>query len=243
MVKAVKFSETRISRQVASSIHDANNENTTGGEAMSGSESQNRRPITARSASWAQSAASFLVSTRVTPNHISVASIAFAIAGSFLLVTTHIGWPALLGCVLCIQGRLICNLLDGMVAVEGGKKSPLGALYNEFPDRIADSILIVALGYAVDLPWLGWLGALLAAMTAYVRVFGGSLGMPQDFRGPMAKQHRMAAMTAGCVVGAAELAVFGTRYALTAAALAIAAGSFATCITRTLAIAEKLERA
>ncbi|MDB5727557.1 MAG: CDP-diacylglycerol-glycerol-3-phosphate 3-phosphatidyltransferase protein [Noviherbaspirillum sp.] len=184
------------------------------------------------------------MSTRVTPNHISVASIVFAIAGSFLLlIPAPTGGPGLLGCALCIQGRLICNLLDGMVAVEGGKKSPLGALYNEFPDRIADSILIVALGYAIDLPWLGWLGALLAAMTAYVRVFGGALGMAQDFRGPMAKQHRMAAMTAGCVAGAAEFAANGTHYALIAAAIVIAAGSLVTCITRTAAIAARMEQA
>ena len=91
-----------------------------------------------------------------------------------------------------------------MVAVEGGKKSALGPLYNEFPDRIADSLLIVALGYAIGWPSLGWFGALAAALTAYIRVFGGSLGLPQDFRGPMAKQQRMAALTLACVVGAAE---------------------------------------
>jgi phosphatidylglycerophosphate synthase len=77
--------------------------------------------------------------------------------------------------------------------VEGGKQSPVGALYNEFPDRVADSIFLVALGYAALYPWLGWLAALLAAMTAYVRASGGSLGLAQDFRGPMAKPHRMVA--------------------------------------------------
>ena len=37
----------------------------------------------------------------------------------------------------------------------------------------------------------------LAALTAYVRVFGASLGQPPDFSGVMAKQRRMAALTAG----------------------------------------------
>ena len=97
----------------------------------------------------------------------------------------------------------MCNLLDGMVAIEGGKKSPVGSLYNEFPDRIADSLFIVALGYAIGWPALGWFGALAAALTAYIRVFGGSLGFDQDFRGPMAKQQRMTVLTAACVVGAA----------------------------------------
>lgn len=42
--------------------------------------------------------------------------------------------------------------------------------------------------------WLGWATALLAALTAYVRVFGGALGLAQDFAGIMAKQRRMAAL-------------------------------------------------
>jgi phosphatidylglycerophosphate synthase len=78
-------------------------------------------------------------------------------------------------------------MLDGMVAVEGGKKSLVGTLYNEIPDRVADSLFIVAAGYCADWPSLGWCGALLAALTAYIRVLGGSLGLAQDFRGPMAK--------------------------------------------------------
>ncbi len=69
----------------------------------------------------------------------------------------------------------------------------------------------------------------------------GSLGFAQDFRGPMAKQQRMAILTAGCVVGAAEWLFTGTHYVLIAAAVIIAAGSVVTCITRTLAIAARLK--
>ncbi len=201
----------------------------------------NRRPIQARASAWAQRTASFLAGTNVSPNQISVASVFFAGIGAAMLLLYPV--PAgLLGCAIAIQGRLVCNLLDGMVAVEGGKKSPLGQLYNEFPDRVADSLLIVALGYAIDLPSLGWLGALAATLTAYVRVFGGSLGLPQDFRGPMAKQHRMAMMTAGCVFGAIEQASVGTMYSLTVACLIIVFGSLVTCITRTHAIAVQLRQ-
>lgn len=207
---------------------------------MSDAES-NRRPIKARSSAWAQRAALLLVRANVSPNQISVASVFFAAIGAAILAwyPSPVG---MLGCAVAIQGRLLCNLLDGMVAVEGGKKSPLGQLYNEFPDRIADSLFIVALGYAIDLPSLGWLGALAAALTAYVRVFGGSLGLPQDFRGPMAKQHRMAVMTGGCVLGAIEQASVGTGYALIVASFIIALGSLATCLTRSHAISIQLRQ-
>jgi phosphatidylglycerophosphate synthase len=40
----------------------------------------------------------------------------------------------------CIQLRLLCNLLDCMVAIEGGKSAPTGALFNEMPDRFADPL-------------------------------------------------------------------------------------------------------
>lgn len=206
---------------------------------MTSSDETNRRPIAARGSAWAQRAAAALARSAVTPNQISVASAAFAAVGAAMLIA----WPSaggLLVCAACVQLRLICNLLDGMVAMEGGKASPAGKIYNEFPDRAADSLLIVALGYACAMPWLGWLGALLAALTAYVRVFGGSLGFAQDFRGPLAKQQRMAVLTAACVLGAAETFWHSERYALLVAAAVIAAGSLVTCATRTRAIAAQL---
>jgi CDP-diacylglycerol--glycerol-3-phosphate 3-phosphatidyltransferase len=201
----------------------------------------NRRPIASRSAQWAKTSASFLARTSVTPNQISAASMVFAAAGAALLAFKPDA-VGLIGCAVAVQARLVCNLLDGMVAIEGGKKSAVGALYNEFPDRIADSLLIIALGYGIGWPMLGWFGALAAALTAYIRVFGGSLGLPQDFRGPMAKQQRMAVLTIGCVAGAAEHWLAGTHRALLVAAVMIAAGSVVTCVTRTLAIAAELRR-
>ncbi len=198
-----------------------------------------RRPLASRQARWAQRVAAALARTSITPNQISLASIGFAGIGAGLLVA----WPTLPGLLLaalCVQLRLLCNLFDGMVAIEGGKSSPLGVLYNEFPDRIADSLLLVALGHAALHPWLGWLGALLAALTAYVRVDGGALGLAQDFRGPLAKPQRMAVLTAACVIGAVEAGLAGTRHALLIAAIVVAAGSALTCITRTRAIAAQL---
>ena len=96
-------------------------------------------------------------------------------------------------------GRLLCNLFDGMVAGEGGKGTASGELFNDFPDHIADPMILIATGYTTTVfPWapaLGWAAGLGAVMPAYVRTLGASLGAPVDLRGPMAKQHRMAPLT------------------------------------------------
>ena len=104
---------------------------------------------------------------------------------------------------------MLCNLLDGMVAIEGSKSTATGALFNEIPDRLADPLFLVPLGYASGYPWLGWLAALLAVLTAYVRVLGGTLGQPQDFDGILPKQRRMAVLTGALLVHAIEDALCG----------------------------------
>jgi phosphatidylglycerophosphate synthase len=199
-----------------------------------------RRPLKSRSSGWAQATVRLLARTAVTPNQVSVASVLFAAIGATALLASPCPW-ALLVCALCVQLRLLCNLFDGMLAVEAKKgTSPVGGVYNELPDRFADALFIVTLGYAVSNSWLGWSGALLAVLTAYIRALGTSLGAPQDFRGPMAKPHRMATLTLACLVGAVESGVRHTHYALLAAAWVIMLGSFLTCITRTWALARAL---
>lgn len=200
---------------------------------------ENRRPIKSRSAKWAEFSAQKLVLWGITPNAVSMISIFFAVIGAGILLVSK-SPIALIFVVVMIQARLICNLLDGMVAIEGGKKTPVGAMYNEIPDRFADSFLIIALGYAIGIEWLGWAGALMAMFTAYIRLLGGSLGLAQDFRGPMAKQHRMAVMSVACIAGAVEGLMFSTNYALVIAVWIIFLGSFITVFTRMSAIANAL---
>jgi phosphatidylglycerophosphate synthase len=199
----------------------------------------NRRPLASRSASWAIYLAGALVHANVSPDAISIASVLFASLGAYFLVCVP-NMGGLLGAAACVQLRLICNLLDGMVAIEGKRQSATGALYNEVPDRIADSLFIVALGYAIGESAVGWYGALAAAVTAYIRVLGGALGLAQDFSGPLAKPHRMAVLTAGCILGAFELRIAGSHWILIATAWIIGVGSTVTCVTRALAIARQL---
>jgi phosphatidylglycerophosphate synthase len=102
----------------------------------------------------------------------------------------------LLGAAL-VQARLLANLFDGMVAVGLDISSPLGELYNEVPDRVSDTAILLGLGMAAGGNWGLRLAAALAAMaTAYIRAVGKAAGAPSDFSGPMAKQQPMALATA-----------------------------------------------
>lgn len=170
-----------------------------------------RRAIKTRDRKWAQNLARFVSEkTKLTPNSISVLSVFCA----FIAFVGYCGYiipqyPAKFYFVLPIiaivgiQSRLLCNLIDGMVAVEGGKKSAVGDIYNEFPDRLSDTLVIAGAGIAGGTYCsviLGLVAALLAMFTAYTRVLGGAVGVNQYFIGPMAKQHRMALLTVANLV-------------------------------------------
>lgn len=136
-------------------------------------------------------------------------------------------------------------MLDGLLAIECGLKSKTGDLFNEVPDRVADISILLGAGYALQYPtWgitLGWTAALLAVLTAYVRLLGGSLGLVQDFGGPMAKQHRMFALTVGALAAASEVLVRGTTWSLAIALAIIVAGSAITLVRRLAGISRALE--
>jgi phosphatidylglycerophosphate synthase len=210
-----------------------------------------RRPLKTRQRAWAQGLARALTRAGVAPNAISMASLVFAAAAGLCLGLTSraegIMRPALLlVAAACIQLRLLCNMLDGLVAIEGGRKTVYGEIFNDMPDRFADVVILVGAGYSIaNFSWgreLGWLAAVLAVMTAYVRLLGGSMGVPQYFLGPMAKPHRMALLTAACVFSVFEN-YFGLGGQTMACALVLmVAGMLVTCARRTMQIVADLKQ-
>jgi phosphatidylglycerophosphate synthase len=210
-----------------------------------------RRPLKTRERGWAKALASMLVRWRVPPNVISIFSVVFALGAGAALVASRNAEGMdrvvlLIVAAAFIQLRLLCNMLDGMVAVEGKRASKTGDLFNELPDRIADPLIIVPVGYAIIRfyalgPTLGWCAALLSVMTAYVRVLAGSVRAKQDFCGPMAKPHRMATLTIALLIDAVAGYVRFRDYALMLALIAIILGTIITMIRRTSRIAAELE--
>ena len=211
---------------------------------------ENRRPLKVRGAEWPKRFTKWLSRKSVTPNQISLTSVAFAAmsAGCLLALPYADGaaeWILPLMAAVGIQCRLLCNLFDGMVAVEGGKGTPSGELFNDIPDRVADPLILVSAGYAITVvPWamaIGWAAGLGAVMTAYVRTLSAAIGAPVNFCGPMAKQHRMAVMTAACVLTAAEHWASTQGWSLLVALVIVVVGCVLTAARRAKLAYQALE--
>ena len=209
-----------------------------------------RRILATRDAGWAKALARRLGRAGVRPNWVSIASVVFALIACDALylvpdVTPGLRIAALLLAAAAIQLRLLCNMLDGMLAVEEGFKTKTGDIYNDLPDRLADVLILVGAGCSIrSLPGgmtLGWAAAVLAVFTAYVRLLGGSLGVTQHFIGPMAKQHRMFTLTIAALLSAVETMLGMPPRVMRIALAAIVAGSIVTVYRRTLRLMSEVE--
>lgn len=223
----------RLVRRRAAALHDRHTLNT---------DSPNiRRPLQTRSRKWAQALAAALARTGLTPNTVSMLGMVFAAGGAAAMLA---GWWAV-GAV-GVQLRLLCNMLDGLIAVEHGKGDKLGGFFNEAPDRVEDVALLLAAGYAAADAWgatAGWAAALLAVGTAYLRQTRAAMGLGHDFCGPFAKPQRMFFLTVTLLAAQAaacfDLGV-GPREVLLGGLLLIAAGTAATVIRRSMRLMSAL---
>jgi len=99
------------------------------------------------------------------------------------------------------------------------------------------------------MPELGYLAAVVALFTAYVRAEGKVAGAPQEFCGPMAKQQRMAVLTAAAVIAGLipadwlpRLASLPDRGVIALALLIIVVGGTFTAVRRLRRVARALRK-
>lgn len=211
-----------------------------------------RRPLVLRGLAWIRALAGALARRGVSPNTISVWGLLFAVAagGAWAFTSLLPGLERLLwlcGLALVVL-RILANTLDGLVAVEFGKASRTGMLYNEAPDRISDTALLIGTGYAQGgSPELGFLAACIALFVSYVRILGRVAGASSDFAGPMNKGGRMLTlMAASLYMGLAPASWHvtwgpGRAWGIAAAALVLVAlGGFYTAARRLARAAAEL---
>lgn len=190
---------------------------------------------------WAKQLAMTIAKMGITPNAISVLSCVFAMmtVGFQYLYGQEHSIAALWGIIATVQLRLLANMLDGMVAIEFNKKSKMGDVYNDLPDRISDALVFLGFSFILkDSPWgveLSYGAGILAVMTAYIRLLGNTLSVKDLFLGPMAKQHRMAVVTLCCVIGFFWKDIFYPMIIL------VNVGMVLTCIRRLMKISKTVQ--
>ncbi len=200
----------------------------------------NRRPIATRGAKFVQILAKKLGQSKITPNQISMASVGFAaLAGLCFWLSRGEYMIGLLLGAFFIQMRLLCNLLDGLVAVEWNKSQKDGAFWNEAPDRYADILILAGIGYGLSAPALGWAAACVSVLVAYTRELGSAQGFKADFSGPFAKQHRMALVTATSLIAIFVPSLFGVPL-MELALYILILGSLLTALKRSKTLIKNL---
>lgn len=197
-----------------------------------------------------RSLAVWLARTGLTPNHVSLLGVGFSALSAACFLGVAAAEPTgrgllFLGAAAFIPLRGLCNLSDGLMAIEGGLRTRSGEIFNDLPDRFSDALILVAAGHAIPgSAWgsgLGWLAALLATLTAYVRVLGAAAGAAQHFTGPMAKTHRMVVLASAAVGAAIESLCDLPARVLAIALLVVVIGCVLTIVRRTARVIRELE--
>ena len=201
-----------------------------------------RRPLQSRQFLVFKKLAARLAENGVTPNAISLTSLVFGVAAGFAFAITGISsaWLArvlFVAAAALIQLRLLCNLLDGMVAVEYQRGSSGGELWNEVPDRFSDVATIIGAGFAFGgNVTMGVIGAILALLTAYVRALGASTGAGQIFAGIGGKPQRMFLLT----VTALTAAILNRPFTLSIGLALLCVAAAATVVHRLILVRNHL---
>ncbi len=157
-----------------------------------------RRPIADMFRATAHGAVQVCLRAGIHADFISYFSmIAAAVAAVAFWQSHRVPWLLLIAPAFCYL-RLWCNMLDGMVALAGGKASLRGEILNDLPDRVSDVLIFAGVarsGWCSPFP--AYWAAIFAVLTAYVGLFGQAVGVQREFSGVMAKPWRMVALHVG----------------------------------------------
>jgi len=124
----------------------------------------------------------------ITANQITIATGVASIALGCYLTLEHRGW-ILLPFFLFV--RMALNAVDGMLALEYGQKSKLGAVLNELSDVLSDAALTLPTATFPEWNPLAVAAAIFfAALTEMAGMLGPMIGSARRYDGPFGKSDR-----------------------------------------------------
>ena len=141
------------------------------------------------------------VSRGVSADALTLAAVPVAAAGGVCLALSD-DLPALLLLVpVLAMLRLVLNLVDGQVARQTHTSHPMGEMWNELGDRLADVLFIGGLAFVPGVgPLLALSAAMAAVLASYVGITARAAGAPRAYGGVMSKPGRMIVLAAAAPV-------------------------------------------
>lgn len=127
----------------------------------------------------------------VSANAVTVAALLLSLLGGLLITLAPAArWPLLLLPPLLFV-RMALNAMDGMLAREYAKPTPLGGLLNELGDVIADTALYLPLALVPGVPApLIVILVILSLLTELTGVIAVQIGARRGYAGPLGKSDR-----------------------------------------------------
>jgi len=150
----------------------------------------------------------WLARAGVTPNKVTIAAAVISVAVGLFVAARAETRTVFLLIPLWLLLRMALNAIDGMLAIELDRRTPLGAYLNELGDVVADAALYAP--FALVAPFSPLAVAVvifLAALAELAGALGPMVGSARRYDGPMGKSDR------ALVFGALGLAI-GTGVAL-----------------------------
>ncbi len=133
-----------------------------------------------------------LLAGGITPNQVTVVTALASIAMAVLVAAFHQdAWPYF-ALPFFFFARMALNAIDGLMAKEGKKITPLGTFLNELGDVISDCALFLAFLADPRVPQAPCLAFVFgAALTELAGVTAVQVGAKRRYDGPMGKSDRV----------------------------------------------------
>jgi CDP-diacylglycerol--glycerol-3-phosphate 3-phosphatidyltransferase len=131
----------------------------------------------------------------VSANAVTLAAALMSGLLGVLVVTTRSRW-LLLCYPLILLLRMALNAIDGLIARELSRPTPLGALLNELGDLVSDAALYLPLALVLPAPpWLVVAIVVVAVIAEAVGIASGITGLGRRYDGPFGKSDRALAFS------------------------------------------------
>lgn len=158
----------------------------------------------------------------ITPNALTAAALVLSVGMGAVLAAFPKERLALGAVAAFFLLRMALNAMDGALARRTGQSTPVGEVFNEVADVVADSVLYLPLIFvSTASPIAVVVFAFLAAMTELCGVLPKTVGLDRRYDGPLGKSDRalavglyLVAVAAGAPRGDWETALFGVLDAL-----------------------------